>query len=115
MFCPNCGSPINEDEKFCPNCGTPAGSTGQGMDAGGMGTVNNGISKPKNQDLDMVMRIVCGVFAVVFLFAALARIRGIFVSLRWLQFGYLLSNLLGFFWSDDHGCEYSSCCMEMEQ
>ncbi len=97
MFCPNCGSPINEDEKFCPNCGTPAGSTGQGMDAGGMGTVNNGISKPQNQDLDMVMRIVCGVFAVVFLFAALARIRGIFVSLRWLQFGYLLSNLLGFF------------------
>ena len=67
MFCPNCGSPINEDEKFCPNCGTPAGSTGQGMDAGGMGTVNNGISKPQNQDLDMVMRIVCGVFAVVLL------------------------------------------------
>ncbi len=23
MFCPNCGSPTNDDAKFCPSCGSP--------------------------------------------------------------------------------------------
>lgn len=42
------------------------------------------------------MRIVCGIFAVIFLISAFGKIRGIFHSLRWFQFGYLIVNLMAF-------------------
>lgn len=91
MFCPKCGSFSKEDEKFCPNCGTPVGNQRQET-----GATGNGSNSAKNDNLDIVMRIVCGIFAVIFLISAFGKIRGIFHSLRWFQFGYLIVNLMAF-------------------
>lgn len=88
MFCPECGNPLNDDQKFCPKCGTPV--EGDGPETGGAG---DGV---KNGNLDTVMRAVCGVLAVIFLISALARIPGIFSSLFGVRFGYLIASVFGF-------------------
>lgn len=95
MFCPKCGASLNGNDKFCPNCGASVEHTGQ--EVGAAGTAGNSTnSGAQNANLDMVMRIVCGVFAVIFLISAFGKIRGIFYSLRWFQFGYLIINLIAF-------------------
>lgn len=93
MFCPKCGNSVRDDEKFCPNCGAPVENNCQGTDTAQSGI---GANSAGNNNLDMVLRIVCGVFAVIFLISAFGKIRGIFHSLRWLQFGYLIVNLMAF-------------------
>ncbi len=80
MYCPNCGNFVEEDQKVCPECGTPVNSGGGG--------------KPGN--LDMVMRILCGIFAVIYLVSALRYIPGLFSCLFGLRIGWLIVSLTGF-------------------
>lgn len=107
MFCSECGNPLNDDQKFCPKCGTPVENddqpAGTGTSEGGAsssfqkaGTAGGGMEGAKNVNLDMVMRIVCGVLAAIFLVAALRRIPGIFSTLFGLRIGYLIVAVLGF-------------------
>ncbi|MEY8522216.1 DUF4234 domain-containing protein [bacterium 1XD8-76] len=95
MFCPECGNFLNDDQKFCPKCGTPVESAGEGTGSAGQGMGSAG-DGAKNGSLDTVMRAVCGVFAVIFLLSAFARIPGIFRSLFGVMFGYLISSVFGF-------------------
>ena len=79
MYCPNCGNFVGDEEKACSNCGTP---------------VNSGGSKKSN--LDLVMRILCGIFAVIYLVAALRCIPALFSNLFGLRIGWLIVSLTGF-------------------
>lgn len=47
-FCPNCGSPIENNVKFCPNCGKPAPAPA--APAAGNGAVREGVPAPGFSD-----------------------------------------------------------------
>ncbi len=71
--------------------GNAAGpSYGQQAQTGG------GAGGAKSGNLDMVMRIACGVFAVFFLISALTRIPAIFSTIFSLSIVYFISTILGF-------------------
>ena len=73
------------------NMGNTAGSSyGQQAQTGGSA------GGAKGGNLDMVMRIACGVFAVFFLISALTRIPGIFSTIFNLRIVYFISTILGF-------------------
>ena len=72
---------------------TGSSNNQQGAPAGGS-TGNTGGAKGGN--MDMVMRIACGVFAVFFLISALTRIPAIFSTIFNLRIVYFLSTILGF-------------------
>ncbi len=115
MFCPECGNSLEDGQKFCPKCGTPVEGNGRQADtgtsqgsgeswtsgassfeqAGSMGNKAGG-AQNGNNNLEMVMRIVCGVFAVFFLVSALRRIPGLFSTLFGLRIGYFIAAALGF-------------------
>ncbi len=109
MFCPECGNALSDGQKFCPKCGTPVEDTGKSDTAEGeasssfFGTAGTfytgsgtGADHAKNDNLHMVMRIACGVFAVFFLLSALTRIPGLFAMIFGLRIGYFISTFFGF-------------------
>lgn len=79
MYCSNCGSSVEDGQTVCPSCGAPVNPGG-----GKKGT------------LDLVMRILCGIFAVIYLVTALRYIPGLFRNLFGLNIGWLIVSLTGF-------------------
>jgi hypothetical protein len=81
MFCPRCGSPINESLKYCRNCGLPISQISSYVATGGTanlaqssapGTVSNEYLTPKQR---LILTIMLMVFSPA-IFAAIAESLG---------------------------------------
>lgn len=75
MFCPNCGSEINEDDQFCQKCGTKLGTGG----------VNVPLSSERVADSTEGKKPSIVLIVVGYIFALLGGLIGILIG------AYLLS------------------------